>query len=89
MRYVIALTTLAMITTASAQGINLPTATGPLTSNQTGEVIGTVTRWGDRFTMRDLKGELIGTLVIEPDGTRTLYDANGKVTDTIPSKKKP
>jgi len=75
---------LAMMTLASAQSLlpppmgDMPT-TIPLTNNSNGEKIGTVTVSGNRFYLRDLKGEHLGTVVIERDGTRTAYDTNGKI----------
>ena len=76
---------LAMMTLASAQSLPLPPMGGdrpttiPLTNNSNGEKIGTVTVSGNRFYLRDLKGEHLGTVVIERDGTRTAYDTNGKI----------
>ena len=84
MKSLILLFTLAMITAASAQ---MP-QTVPLKSNQTGEAIGTATMSGSHIYFRDLKGELIATIVVDKDGTKTMYDPSGKVLDQITSKPK-
>ena len=66
------------MTLASAQSLLLPPMGGdmpttiPLTNISNGEKIGTITVSGNRFYLRDLKGEHFGTVVIERDGTRRL-----------------
>ena len=59
----------------------------PLT-NANGDAIGTGTRWGNKITLRDVNGELIGTIVFEANGARTFYDPNGKLLplQQIPGK---
>jgi len=42
---------------------------------------GTVTTYGNRMYFRNLKGELIATVVTARDGTRTTYDPNGKIME--------
>lgn len=59
--------------------------TGPFT-NKDGKVIGTATTWGNHIYVRDLKGEIVMTIVLDADGTRTLYDPNGKILDQAPGK---
>ena len=81
MKALIALFTLAMLATATAQPNPLAQA-GQIT-NKKGENIGTVTQTGNHFYLRDLKGEHFATIVIERDGTRTLYDPSGKVLDKV------
>jgi YD repeat-containing protein len=76
-----ALALIATIATASAQG------TGPLTQTikfhgPDGEIIGTATISRNSIYFRDAKGELTGTTVVNPDGSRTMYDPSGKVTGT-------
>lgn len=51
--------------------------------NKSGEVVGTATLSGLRLYLRDKDGELIATIVLERNGTRTLYDPHGKVLDRI------
>ena len=48
-------------------------------NNSNGEVIGTATLWNRTFTFRGSKGELIGTLTIEADGSRTFRDPSGNI----------
>ena len=52
-------------------------------NNTKGEVLGTVTNSGGRLYLRNTQGELVATIVFEQDGTRTIYDPNGKVLDRI------
>jgi hypothetical protein len=56
--------------------------TVPLT-NANGEQVGTATFSGARIYLRDNKGELFAQIVVERDGTRTLYDSSGKQLDQI------
>lgn len=55
-----------------------------LYNNANQEVVGTATQWGNRFTLRDTREKLIGTLVIEKDGSRAFYDPNGQRVDNLP-----
>jgi hypothetical protein len=80
--------TLIMTTAAMAQMLmptQLPT-TLPLIDNNTKETIGTATLWGGKMVLRKTNGEFIATVVFEPNGTRTMYDENGKILDQLPSK---
>ena len=61
----------------------LPT-TMPLFDNNTKETIGTATQWGNRIVLRKTDGTFIATIVFERDGTRNMYDEDGKVLDQIP-----
>jgi len=61
--------------------------TGPFT-NKDGKVIGTATTWRNRIYVRDLKGELYMTIVIDRDGTRTIYDPHGKMLDQAPGERR-
>jgi len=79
-----ALIFLAISTAASAQGFSLP-QTVPWTDRD-GKPIGTATIFGLHMYLRDLNGELVATVVVERDGTKTLYDPHGKVLDKVPGK---
>jgi hypothetical protein len=48
-------------------------------TDKNGVHIGNITVDGNRLYLRDLKEELYGTIVIERDGSRTAYSADGKV----------
>ena len=87
MKLLIVALILLMIAPAMAQ-MSMPT-TLPLTNNKTGETIGTATLFGNRMVLRKSNGEFIATVVIERDGSKTLYDENGKVLDQIKPKAKP
>ena len=78
MRTFIALFTIAMLTTASAQYAPLP-KTINLHNNATKEPLGTATFSGNRIYLRDKNGEHYATIEHDADGTRTMYDASGKV----------
>jgi len=54
--------------------------------DKNGAKAGTVTISGNRQFLRDINDELIATIVIEKDGTRTAYDPDGKVlkSDKLP-----
>lgn len=69
----------AMSTTVAAQSMPLP-RTGPWT-DANGEVIGTVTIDGLRMYLRTTEGKLVVTIVIGADGTKTMYDPDGKILD--------
>jgi hypothetical protein len=85
MRPLLAVIILASMTTAAvAQTQHMPT-TLPLIDNNTKEKIGTATLWGGRMVLRKTDGTFIATVVIERDGTRTMYDEHGKVLDQLPS----
>jgi hypothetical protein len=49
--------------------------------NPAGEVIGTATADGNRVYIRDKKNEHIYTFVVEADGTKRVFDPNGKLLD--------
>jgi hypothetical protein len=74
---------LAMTTVATAQTPPIP-QTMKLYDNRTGEVVGTAA-FMDRRTLilRDLKGELVGQVTFEKDGSRTFRDPNGKPVDEL------
>jgi hypothetical protein len=50
---------------------------------QTGETIGTATFSGNTLYLRKSDGELIGSVVTAPDGSRTLYDPSGNVMGKV------
>jgi hypothetical protein len=79
------LVALFLLAASSAMAQQMPMAkTLPLVNNTTKEKIGTATFSGRSIYLRDLKGEHFATVTVEKDGSRTLTDANGKVTDTLP-----
>jgi len=80
MKYIFAFI-LAMTTAAAAQ-TNMP-KTMKLYNNRNGEVVGTATLWGRTFTLRNLQGELIGTVVIDKDNKRTFRDPGGQLVDSL------
>lgn len=53
-----------------------------------GKTVGTATRSENRIYLRNTDGELTATIVLENDGTKTMYDPNGKVLDEEQSKKR-
>jgi hypothetical protein len=80
--------TLAMITPAAAQLSQLPVSptipkTMKLYDNRSGEVIGTATLSWRTFYLRDLKGELVGTVVVDKDNKRTFRDPSGNLVDSL------
>jgi len=81
MKTLIALFTIPMLTTASAQYPPLP-ATVQLHNKATKEPLGTATFSDNRIYLRDKNGEHYATIVYGKDGTRTMYDASGKVMDS-------
>ena len=85
MKTLIALFTIAMLATASAQYPPLP-ATVQLHSKATKEPLGTATFSGNRIYLRDKNGEHYATIVYGKDGS-TMYDANGNVLDRTPRSK--
>jgi hypothetical protein len=54
-----------------------------------GQQIGTATFSGNRIYLRNLQNEIFVQIVIERDGTRTMYDVHGKVLDRIPGDATP
>jgi hypothetical protein len=69
------------VTCATAQ---TPPTPMKLYNNRSGEVVGTATFMDrDTLILRDLKGEIIGLLIFEKDGSRTFRDANGKPVETL------
>jgi len=70
--------TIAMLTAASAQ-TPPPLKTINLYNNATKEPLGTATYSGTRIYMRDKNGEHYATIVVEPDGSNTAYDSDGKI----------
>lgn len=71
---------LATVTLAQAQQPNMP-RTIKLHNNATGEPVGTITMSGNSAYLRNKDGEHIYTIVRGPNGTRTIYDPNGKEVD--------
>jgi hypothetical protein len=64
----------------------LPNLSAPLPTivpwnNEKGEKIGTAAISGNRIYLRNTEGKLIVQIVVDRDGTRTMYDASGKVLD--------
>ena len=87
MKTLVALFTIAMLTTASAQYAPLP-KTINLHNKATKEPLGTATLSGNRIYLRDKDGAHYATIETAPDGTRTMYDASGKVLDAAPDRPK-
>jgi len=72
MHAIIAAFAIALATPAWAQ-------THPLINSNTGEKTGTVTIVGkNRYIIRNLKEEFLATIVVEADGSRSVYDENGQ-----------
>jgi len=89
MKTLVALFSIAMLATASAQYPPLP-ATVQLHNKATKEPIGTATFSGDRIYLRDKDGAHYATIELNKDGTQTMYDASGKVVDrTIAAPARP
>ena len=84
MKTLVALFSIAMLATASAQYPPLP-ATVQLHNKATNEPLGTATFSDNRIYLRDKNGEHYATIEYNADGTRTMYDASGKV---IPAPRK-
>ena len=78
MKTLVALFSIAMLATASAQYPPLP-ATVQLHNKATNEPLGTATFSGNRIYLRDKDGVHYATIEIAPDGTRTTYDPSGTV----------
>ena len=87
MKSLVALLTLAMLTSASAQSMLLPPSnfeipkTITLYNKATKETFGTVTISGHRLYYRNPDGKHVATVEINKDGTRTAYDENGKIIE--------
>jgi hypothetical protein len=64
------------VTPATAQSL-LP-LTMPMTDIN-GIKIGTATFHNDRYYLRDLQGEHIATIVVEKDGSQTIFDPSGNI----------
>ena len=77
MKPLVVLFSLALLSTAAAQPQPL-SKTINLYNKATKEPIGTVTKSGNRLYYRNPQGEHVATVVINADGTRSSYDANGK-----------
>ena len=78
MKTLVALFSIAMLATASAQYPPLP-ATVQLHNKATNEPLGTATFSGNRIYLRDKNGEHYATIEYNADGTRTAYDPSGNV----------
>ena len=78
MKTLVALFTIAMLATAWAQYPPLP-ATVQLHNKATKEPLGTATFSDNRIYLRDKDGAHYATIEIAPDGTRTMFDASGKI----------
>lgn len=76
--------------------LSLPPHTSPFTAlprsvpltDAAGKTIGTATfthkpDFTSWVVLRDLKGELIASITVDKDGTKTMYDPNGKMVDQI------
>jgi hypothetical protein len=50
-----------------------------------GQQIGTATLSGLHIYLRNMQNEIFAQIVVERDGSRTMYDANGKVLDHVPA----
>jgi hypothetical protein len=67
-----------------------PVPSGPRTVpllGKDGQQIGTATFSDNRIYLRNQDNEIFAQIVVEADGTRTMYDVNGKVLDRIEGKK--
>ena len=49
--------------------------------DKNGNTIGTVATWQNKMYVRDLNGEPLFTIVLNQDGSTTMYDPNGKILD--------
>jgi len=78
MKTLVAVFSIAMLATASAQYPPLP-ATVQLHSKATKEPLGTATFSDNRIYLRDKNGEHYATIEYNADGTRTAYDPSGNV----------
>jgi hypothetical protein len=73
---------LMMTTAAAAQDPTQMPKTVPFTAAN-GDIIGSATFSSNHIYIRDTKGEPIATIVVDRDGTRTIYDPHGKILDQI------
>ena len=48
-----------------------------------GNIIGSAAISGNRIYVRGLDSQPIATIVVDRDGTKTIYDANGKILDQL------
>jgi hypothetical protein len=67
-----------------------PAPSGPRTvplMGKDGQQIGTATFSGNRIFLRNQQNEIFAQIVVDADGTRTMYDAHGKVLDRIEADK--
>ena len=78
MKTLVALFTITMLATASAQYPPLP-ATVQLHNKATNEPLGTATFSSNRIYLRDKNGKHYATIEYNADGTRTAYDPSGSV----------
>jgi len=74
---------LLLTTTAFAQSGNPLPQTIDIKNNATGEVIGKLTRDGNRAFIRGLNGEFLAQIIKLPDGTRKALDEHGKEISKI------
>ena len=79
MKYLVVVLTLAMTTVAMAQ--ILEPKVMRLIDNATGKHIGTATLTENRLYVRGPNEEFYAQIVINPDGSKTAYDENGKEID--------
>jgi hypothetical protein len=94
MRTLVIVLTMVLITLTFTSLLIVPTLaqhifprTVPLLGKD-GEKIGTATFSGNRIFLRNPQNEIFAQIVVDADGTRTMYDAHGKVLDRIEAKKK-
>ena len=79
------ITALALVTTvpAAAQQYELPRTI--VLKNPQGETVGFGTQTGNRIVIRNTNKVLLGTVVLNEDGSKTLYDPDGKLVRSIQS----
>jgi LDH2 family malate/lactate/ureidoglycolate dehydrogenase len=49
---------------------------------------GTATKVGNIIVLRNSKGEIVATVVLDQDGAKTLYDPQGKILDRLVAPEK-
>jgi hypothetical protein len=76
LRALVAALTVAMITSATAQ-TTMPKTARLVDIN--GKAAGTATFSNSKAVVRDVNGKLLGTVVINADGTKAMYDPDGNV----------
>jgi len=79
---------LLLLLSTVAAGAQTPMPKTVPMNDKSGQQVGTATFSGNRVYLRDSRGELIAQIVIDRDGTRTMYDPHGKVLDQIPGEAK-